>query len=102
MCPCFQGCQIDFGIDFGGLGELMSEDLADLRQGGTSTKHLDGQRMAKQMSSLVCGLKASPNQSPSNYVADGNGAGKAHVRCLHPNENTARNATRTPILQIQG
>jgi hypothetical protein len=94
--------QIDFGINLGGLGQLMPEDLANLSQRGSAPEHLRGQGMPQQVRPLALRLEARPEESPADNVTDGNGSGKTHVRSLHADEHAARGARRPPLLQIRG
>jgi hypothetical protein len=91
-----QGRQIDFGINLGGLGQLMPEDLADLGQRGPAPEHLSGQGMSEQVRSFAPRLEAGSLERPPDNVANGDRGGKTHVRRLHADEHPAR-ATRGAV-----
>jgi hypothetical protein len=97
-----QGGKINLGINLGGLGRLMPEDLADLSQRGSAPEHLSGQGMPQQVSSFALRLKARPQESPPDNVAHSDGSGKADVRSLHADEHAARGTRRSSLLQIRG
>src|SRR5438477_6354593 len=58
--------------------------------------------MPQQVSSLAFRLEPSPQEGPSDNVANSDGGGKTDMRRLHADEHTARRARGPPLLQISG
>jgi hypothetical protein len=97
-----QGREIDFGVDFGGLGMLVSQDFTNLSQRRSTPEHLGRQGMAKQVSSFVWRMQLCSEESALDHVANGTRTGKAFVRGLRPNEHAATGARRPSFPQIGG